>query len=60
MASVTVRHLQRDGVCAVAVKLTWSRGGLGVLATRHLADVAQPLEAVGRFPFALVIPWKRA
>lgn len=60
MASVTVRHLQQDGVCAVAVRWTWSSGGLWVVATRDLADVAQPLEAVGRFPFALVISWKRA
>lgn len=59
-ASVTLRHLQQDGVRAAVVRRTWSRGGLGVLATRQLADVAQPLEAVGRFPFALVIPCKRA
>lgn len=60
VALVTVKHLRQDGVRAVAVRLTWSSGGFGVLATRQLADVAQPLEAVGRFPFTLVISWKRA
>lgn len=45
---------------AAAAGPTWRRGGLGwVLAARHLADVAQPLEAVGGFPFAVVVPWKR-
>lgn len=41
------------------VPLTRRGGRLGVLPPRQLADVTQALEAVGRFPQAVVISWKQ-
>lgn len=41
------------------VPLTRCGSRLGVLPPRQLANVTQALEAVGRFPQAVVISWKQ-